>query len=94
MLLESNARNFNIFIVFQLLQYLNSVNFTTTQGERFYFQGADVPPKYDLVNWQTTSNGLQKLVLIGHVDGFDFLLNESAIQWSTGSNQVLNITRI
>uniref|UniRef100_A0A3Q1JCK5 G-protein coupled receptors family 3 profile domain-containing protein n=1 Tax=Anabas testudineus TaxID=64144 RepID=A0A3Q1JCK5_ANATE len=71
----------------ELLQHLNNVNFTTPQGEMFYFQGADIPAKYDLVNWQNTPEGT-KLVLIGCVDGFDIHLNESAIQWSTGSNQV------
>ncbi|XP_035011431.2 extracellular calcium-sensing receptor-like [Hippoglossus stenolepis] len=72
----------------ELLQHLNQVNFTTPQGEMFYFQGADTPAKYDLVNWQKTPEGPMKLVLIGHVDGFDLRLNQSAIQWSTGSNQV------
>ncbi|XP_034403847.1 extracellular calcium-sensing receptor-like [Cyclopterus lumpus] len=72
----------------ELLQHLNNVNFTTPQGELFYFQGADIPAKYDLVNWQNTPDGSLKLVLIGRVDGFDLHLNESAIQWSTGSNQV------
>ncbi|XP_073342333.1 extracellular calcium-sensing receptor-like [Pagrus major] len=72
----------------ELLQYLNKVNVTTPQGEMFYFQGADILAKYDLVNWQNTPEGSLKLVLIGRVDGFDLHLNESAIQWSTGSNQV------
>ncbi|XP_036934056.1 extracellular calcium-sensing receptor-like [Acanthopagrus latus] len=72
----------------ELLAQLNKVNVTTPQGEMFYFQGADIPAKYDLVNWQNTPEGSLKLVLIGHVDGFDLHLNESAIQWSTGSNQV------
>ncbi|XP_041796795.1 extracellular calcium-sensing receptor-like [Chelmon rostratus] len=72
----------------ELLQHLNKVNVTTPQGERFYFQGADIPAKYDLVNWQSSPEGSLKLVLIGRVDGFDLHLNESAIQWSTGSNQV------
>ncbi|XP_040902392.1 extracellular calcium-sensing receptor-like [Toxotes jaculatrix] len=72
----------------ELLQHLNKVNFTTPQGEMFYFQGGDITAKYDLVNWQSTSEGPLKLVLIGRVDGFDLHLNESAIQWSTGSSQV------
>ncbi|XP_036934852.1 extracellular calcium-sensing receptor-like [Acanthopagrus latus] len=72
----------------ELLQHLKRVNVTTPQGEMFHFQGADIPAKYDLVNWQSTPDGSLKLVLIGHVDGFDLHLNESAIQWSTGSNQV------
>nr|XP_004558321.1 extracellular calcium-sensing receptor-like [Maylandia zebra] len=72
----------------ELLQHLNTVNLTTPQGEVFYFQGGDPPAKYDLVNWQNTPKGTLKLVVVGHVDGFDLHLNESAIQWSTGSNQV------
>uniref|UniRef100_A0A3Q1FWW7 Olfactory receptor C family, r1 n=1 Tax=Acanthochromis polyacanthus TaxID=80966 RepID=A0A3Q1FWW7_9TELE len=78
---------FNI-LCFQLMQHLNKVNITTPHGEMFYFQGADFPPSYDLVNWQKTPEGTLRLVLIGRVNGFDLYLNESAIQWSTGSNQV------
>nr|XP_033486333.1 extracellular calcium-sensing receptor-like [Epinephelus lanceolatus] len=72
----------------ELLQHLNKVNVTTPHGDMFYFQDADIPAKYDLVNWQNTPEGSLKLVLIGRVDGSDLHLNESAIQWSTGSNQV------
>ncbi|XP_035768290.1 extracellular calcium-sensing receptor-like [Neolamprologus brichardi] len=72
----------------ELLRHLNTVNLTTPQGEVFYFQGGDPRAKYDLVNWQNTPKGTLKLVVVGHVDGFDLHLNESAIQWSTGSNQV------
>ncbi|XP_068440273.1 extracellular calcium-sensing receptor-like [Clinocottus analis] len=72
----------------ELLQHLNTLNFTTPQGEMFYFQGGDTPAKYDLINWQNTPEGSLRLVLIGRVDGFDLHLNESAIQWSTGSNEV------
>ncbi|KAF7647556.1 hypothetical protein LDENG_00170720 [Lucifuga dentata] len=43
---------------------------------------------YDLVNWQNTPEGSLKRVLIGRVDGFDLHLDETAIQWSTESNQV------
>uniref|UniRef100_A0A673WTB9 Olfactory receptor C family, r1 n=1 Tax=Salmo trutta TaxID=8032 RepID=A0A673WTB9_SALTR len=72
----------------ELLQHLNQVNFTTALGEPFYFRGADVPAVYDLVNWQATPQGLLKLVTIGRVDGFNLLINQSAIQWNTGSNTV------
>nr|XP_046244998.1 extracellular calcium-sensing receptor-like [Scatophagus argus] len=71
-----------------LLQHLSKVNVTTPQGETFHFQGADIPAKYDLVNWQKKTDGSLKLVLIGRVDEFDLHLNESAIEWSTGTNQV------
>uniref|UniRef100_A0A8C6S5G8 G-protein coupled receptors family 3 profile domain-containing protein n=1 Tax=Neogobius melanostomus TaxID=47308 RepID=A0A8C6S5G8_9GOBI len=59
-----------------------------TPGERFYFQGGDIPAKYDLVNWQKSPEGSLRLSLIGKVDGFDIDLNETGIQWSTGSSQV------
>ncbi|XP_028428721.1 extracellular calcium-sensing receptor-like [Perca flavescens] len=72
----------------ELLQHLNNLHFTTPQGEMFYFEGGDAPAKYDLVNWQNTPEGSLKLVLIGRVDGFDLHLNQSAVQWSNGSNQV------
>lgn len=72
----------------QLLHHLNTVNFTTPQGERLHFEGADVPAKYDLVNWQRTPEGTLKLVLVGRVDGFDLRLDESLIHWSTANNQV------
>uniref|UniRef100_A0A3Q3BBC9 Olfactory receptor C family, r1 n=1 Tax=Kryptolebias marmoratus TaxID=37003 RepID=A0A3Q3BBC9_KRYMA len=72
----------------ELFQHLSKVKFITPQGELFYFQGADITAKYDLLNWQKTPDGQLKIALIGRVDGFDLHLNESAIQWSTGSNQV------
>ncbi|XP_041654113.1 extracellular calcium-sensing receptor-like [Cheilinus undulatus] len=72
----------------ELLQQMSKVNFTTPQGELLYFQGGDTPAKYDIVNWHKTSEGSLKIVLIGHVDGFDLHFDESAIQWSTGSKQV------
>ncbi len=71
------------------MQHLNKVKVSTPQGEMFHFQGADIPAKYDLVNWQKTPDGPLKLVLIGGVDGSELHLNESAIQWSTGFNQVV-----
>ncbi|XP_065816598.1 extracellular calcium-sensing receptor-like [Labrus bergylta] len=72
----------------ELLQQLNKVNITTPHGERFYFQGADIAAMYDLVNWQKQPEGQLKLVLVGRVDGFNLHLNESAVQWSSGSSQV------
>lgn len=48
--------------------------------------------RYDLVNWQKTPDGPLKLALVGRVDGFNLILNESAIQWSTGLNQVVGST--
>lgn len=74
----------------QLLQHLSKVNFTTPQGELLYFRGADIPAKYDLINWQKGTDGTLKLVSIGRVAGFDLQLNGSAIEWSTRYNQVIS----
>ncbi|CAL8373890.1 unnamed protein product [Gadus morhua 'NCC'] len=75
-------------LAIQLLEHLNKVNFTTPNGEEFFFQGADIPAAYDLVNWKTSPDGSLKLVLIGRVDGLELHLNQTSIQWTTGSNQV------
>ncbi|CAL8346946.1 unnamed protein product [Arctogadus glacialis] len=72
----------------ELLEDLKRVNFTTPNGEEFFFQGADIPAAYDLVNWKTSPDGSLKLVLIGRVDGLELHLNQTSIQWTTGSNQV------
>ncbi|XP_059932171.1 extracellular calcium-sensing receptor-like [Gadus macrocephalus] len=72
----------------ELLEHLNKVNFTTPNGEEFFFQGADIPAAYDLVNWKTSPDGSLKLVLIGRVDGLELHLNKTSIQWTKGSSQV------
>jgi hypothetical protein len=77
-----------------LLEHLNKVNFNTPNGEEFFFQGADIPAAYDLVNWKTSPDGSLKLVLIGRVDGLELHLNQTSIQWTTGSNQVVKVTDI
>jgi len=61
------------------------------QAEEFFFQGADIPAVYDLVNWQTTTEGSLKLVVIGRVDGLELHFNKSTIQWTTGSSQVAKV---
>uniref|UniRef100_A0A8C2YXZ9 Olfactory receptor C family, r1 n=1 Tax=Cyclopterus lumpus TaxID=8103 RepID=A0A8C2YXZ9_CYCLU len=65
---------------------IKPIEVNTIVPESSYLQGSF--NNYDLVNWQNTPDGSLKLVLIGRVDGFDLHLNESAIQWSTGYNQV------
>ncbi|XP_046907861.1 extracellular calcium-sensing receptor-like [Hypomesus transpacificus] len=71
----------------ELLQHLKRVNFTPPLGDEFYFRGADIPAAYDLVNWWPTNKGSLKLATIGEVKGSDLRIDESAIQWITGSNE-------
>ena len=96
MLKYITARVFYIFKThaFQLLEHLNKVNFTTPHGEEFFFQGADIPAVYDLVNWKSSPDGSLEMFTIGRLVGSDLHLNESAIQWSTGSTQVVRISKI
>ncbi|XP_030008327.1 extracellular calcium-sensing receptor-like [Sphaeramia orbicularis] len=72
----------------ELLQHLNKVNISTPHGEMFYFQGADIPPRFDIINWQKTPDGSLKFVVVGQVNEFGIHLNESVIQWNTGSSEV------
>ncbi|KAM9801665.1 extracellular calcium-sensing receptor-like [Neosynchiropus ocellatus] len=65
----------------EVLQHLSEVNFTTPQGDILYFDGADIPAKYDIVNWQGAADGRLKLVIAGRVDGVNLDLDKSAIEW-------------
>ncbi|KAM8854557.1 extracellular calcium-sensing receptor-like [Synchiropus picturatus] len=65
----------------EVLQHLSEVNFTTPQGEILHFDGADIPAKYDIINWQDAAEGRLKLVIAGRVDGVNLNLDKSAIQW-------------
>ncbi|XP_062409064.1 extracellular calcium-sensing receptor-like [Sardina pilchardus] len=55
----------------QILQYLQQVNFSTKQGENVYFdEQGDSPARYDLINLQNVHKGTMEVVKIGHYDGF------------------------
>uniref|UniRef100_A0A3Q3JCS5 G-protein coupled receptors family 3 profile domain-containing protein n=1 Tax=Monopterus albus TaxID=43700 RepID=A0A3Q3JCS5_MONAL len=53
----------------QVLQYLNTVNFTTKEGERVYFDNnGDSPATYELVNLQMTNKDTMEGVTVGIYD--------------------------
>ncbi|KAI4896231.1 hypothetical protein NFI96_004351, partial [Prochilodus magdalenae] len=72
----------------QLLEHLKLVSFTTQLGEKFYFQDGEIPPVYDLVNWQRGPGGTLQYVPIGRVEGSQLIINESAIKWPGNLNKV------
>ncbi|XP_042195139.1 extracellular calcium-sensing receptor-like [Callorhinchus milii] len=78
----------------RLLHYLQSVNFTTTSGDRVYFDGnGDPVAMYDLINWQIDSRGVSEIKIIGSYDGsaspgHELTLDEEAIVWKSGQNKV------
>uniref|UniRef100_A0A3Q0RHL5 G-protein coupled receptors family 3 profile domain-containing protein n=1 Tax=Amphilophus citrinellus TaxID=61819 RepID=A0A3Q0RHL5_AMPCI len=50
----------------QVFRYLNTVNFTTEEGERVYFnKNGDIPARYELVNLQYSIQGIMEGRTIG-----------------------------
>uniref|UniRef100_A0A8C2WG36 G-protein coupled receptors family 3 profile domain-containing protein n=1 Tax=Cyclopterus lumpus TaxID=8103 RepID=A0A8C2WG36_CYCLU len=78
----------------QVLQYLNTVNFTTEEGERVYFDSnGDSPARYELVNLQMTNKGTMEGVTIGIYDAslpeiHQFILNNIPVVWGNGLTKV------
>ncbi|XP_040929517.1 extracellular calcium-sensing receptor-like [Betta splendens] len=78
----------------QVLQYLNTVNFTHKEGERVYFDSnGDSPARYDLVNLQTTRKGGMEGVTVGIYDASlpdtnQFIMNNIPIVWGNELNKV------
>ncbi|XP_042195140.1 extracellular calcium-sensing receptor-like [Callorhinchus milii] len=78
----------------QLLHYLQSVNFTTTSGDRVYFdENGDPMATYDLLNWGINSRGAAEIRVIGFYDGsaspgHELTLDEEAIEWSSHQKMV------
>ncbi|XP_067850663.1 extracellular calcium-sensing receptor-like [Heptranchias perlo] len=82
------------FQPWQLLHYMHSVNFTTTTGDKVYFDESGNPvAAYDLVNWQTSELGSVEITTVGYYDGSalpgqELALNEESIIWSGGWRKV------
>ncbi|KAJ7995386.1 hypothetical protein DPEC_G00244030 [Dallia pectoralis] len=79
----------------QLLHYLQKVNFTTQNGERVSFDDqGDPPARYTLVNWQMDSTGSIVFQTIGHYDasqteGQQFQMNENvSAVWAGNQTEV------
>ncbi|KAG2463181.1 CASR protein, partial [Polypterus senegalus] len=77
----------------QLLHELKNVNFTSSNGERVYFdENGDPAARYELVNWQLNKQGLIELVTVGLYDASlsarqQLTLGDTNIIWSSGSNK-------
>lgn len=78
----------------QVLESLQSVNFTMPSGERVYFNAnGDPTAKYELVNWQKNSAGDITFVSVGYYDSSlptdkQFVMNPVSIAWAGNSNMV------
>ncbi|KAG2463177.1 V2R1 protein, partial [Polypterus senegalus] len=74
----------------KLMQFLKSVNFSTSYGENFYFDANGDPAAkgktYDLINWQLNRDGMIEFVTVGEYYAFlsegKFVINYNNIVWA------------
>ncbi|XP_039618063.1 extracellular calcium-sensing receptor-like [Polypterus senegalus] len=74
----------------QVLNYLKSINFSTSYEENFYFDGNGDPAAkgktYDLVNWQLNGDGTIEFVTVGEYYAFlsegKFVIDYNNIVWA------------
>ncbi|KAG7235056.1 hypothetical protein INR49_003421, partial [Caranx melampygus] len=77
----------------QLVHYLQNVNFTTSFGDEVSFdENGDVLPIYDIMNWQWLPDGRIKVQNVGDVKksafrGEELILHEDKIYWNFESKQ-------
>ncbi|XP_072895138.1 extracellular calcium-sensing receptor-like [Hemitrygon akajei] len=82
------------FEPWQVLHYMQSLNFTTRLGERVNFdENGDSLATYDIVNWQVNSKGNAAVLIVGHYDrsapsGQQIMINEGSIVWIGGRREV------
>uniref|UniRef100_A0A7N8WSJ9 Extracellular calcium-sensing receptor-like n=1 Tax=Mastacembelus armatus TaxID=205130 RepID=A0A7N8WSJ9_9TELE len=78
----------------QLLHYLEKVNFTTSFGEQVSFdENGDVLPIYDIMNWLWLPDGKTKVQSVGVVKrsaskGEELTLDEDKIYWNFDAKEV------
>ncbi|XP_044059208.1 extracellular calcium-sensing receptor-like isoform X2 [Siniperca chuatsi] len=71
----------------QVLHFLSTVNFTTEERERVYFDSnGDSPARYELVNLQMTNKGTMEGVTVGIYDAslpesHQFVMNNIPVVW-------------
>ncbi|XP_062242046.1 extracellular calcium-sensing receptor-like [Platichthys flesus] len=77
----------------QLMYYLEKVNFTTPFGDEVSFdENGDALPIYDIMNWQWLPDGRTKVHLVGEVKksatkGEELTLHDEKIFWNFESKQ-------
>ncbi|XP_053177572.1 extracellular calcium-sensing receptor-like [Scomber japonicus] len=77
----------------QLVHYLQNVNFTTSFGDQVSFdENGDVLPIYDIMNWQWLPDGRTKVQTVGEVKkspfkGEELTIDEDKIFWNFQQNE-------
>ncbi|XP_066566406.1 extracellular calcium-sensing receptor-like [Amia ocellicauda] len=78
----------------QVLHYLQSVNFTTKSGEKVFFdRSGDPSARYELISLQSNTEGDTRFVTIGYYDaslpkGQQFIMNNVSIIWGGDQDKV------
>ncbi|XP_043119912.1 extracellular calcium-sensing receptor-like [Puntigrus tetrazona] len=78
----------------QVLNSLQSINFTTPGGENVFFDNnGDSPARYELINLQSVNRGKMKVETIGYYDaslpkGQHFSMNNVQVVWREGRHLV------
>lgn len=84
----------NHLLLFQVLHYLQTVNFSMKWGETVFFDSqGDPPARYELVNLQKVTKGTMEVATIGYYDatqpqGQQFTMNPVNIIWGGGLKSV------
>ncbi|XP_070825776.1 extracellular calcium-sensing receptor-like [Chaetodon trifascialis] len=79
---------------FMILQHIRKIQFKTKEGDEVYFnENGDPPAKYEIINWQSTENGIVDFVPVGLYDtslSADKQLNlqNKTLIWAQNSQQV------
>ncbi|CAH2272587.1 extracellular calcium-sensing receptor-like [Pelobates cultripes] len=82
------------FNPWQLSHYIQNVKVKLSNGRELFFdQNGDPPAIYDIINWHMNIDGTTRQVKVGSHDttqanGNSFLINTSALLWTSGKNQV------
>ncbi|XP_035240511.1 extracellular calcium-sensing receptor-like isoform X1 [Anguilla anguilla] len=82
---NNSCANGNSIKPWQVLHYLQTVNFTTNSGETVYFDSnGDSPARYELINLQNAKDSIMEIATIGYYDaslpeGQQFKMNNVAV---------------
>uniref|UniRef100_H2ZUC0 G-protein coupled receptors family 3 profile domain-containing protein n=1 Tax=Latimeria chalumnae TaxID=7897 RepID=H2ZUC0_LATCH len=91
---NGTCANIREFEPWQLLHYIKKVHFKMNDGRDIFFdRNGNLPPVYDILNWQITPSNTLKNIKVGSIDftapkGQELILNESAIFWNGGYTKV------
>ncbi|KAG2462791.1 CASR protein, partial [Polypterus senegalus] len=71
-----------------LLYYMTKVHFRTKVGDQVYFdENGDPIAAYDIINWQMSKSGILEFINVGHINGSELYINDTAIIWADGTKK-------